>query len=511
MPGSNIINSTDPQLYEDDAVVEQPTPVVKAAPVQLPKVYKTQDFNEEAYRNNRLATMYGTEASRRDKRKFNRYMQSEEGLAALEQAKQKHTQGENAKWSQSYRDYLAASMKQGRASLAAMKADWDSAIAKYDAIGAEKDAKPAAKTLVPKTDWNARAKEYGFNSMDEVKQWQAANGLAADGKFGNQSLAKWQALKQGSQQDLQPEQSTSIDITYQMPGKRTSVDNPNAPLVVAPEGPSTVSQSTGGQTSGYNPRAFTKQDFNTHKNFRDPYHQFTTIAVDGKTYPIRVTTGLYGKGGIENDHSYAFDEETGMIRKVDETLIGTPTGKFAKDSQWIHPRFFYEEQWLKQNPAPAKYGPLGGAITPEYQKWHKEVYTPAANASFYQKQGGTMNRINYFQQGGAAPKQDIKAQVTALVQAAMQGDQKATQQVNQIMEAAKAGNQQAVQLAQLITEVAKQLQGQATSAKWGSKLDYIKSLKFAKGGKTCPVCEKKVEMKACGGKKAKKRYFGGII
>jgi hypothetical protein len=42
-------------------------------------------------------------------------------------------------------------------------------------------------------------------------------------------------------------------------------------------------------------------------------------------------------------------------------------------------------------------------------------------------------------------------------------------------------------------------------------LDYIKSLKFAKGGKTCPVCEKKVEMKACGGKKAKKRYFGGII
>ena len=111
--------------------------------------------------------------------------------------------------------------------------------------------------------------------------------------------------------------------------------------------------------------------------------------------------------------------------------------------------------------------------------------------------GGTMNRINYFQQGGAAPKQDIRAQVAALVQAAMQGDKKANQQVNQIMEAAKAGNQQAVQLAQMITEVAKQLQGQATSAKWGAKLDYIHTLKCGgktrkkkqHGGKFCPSCK----------------------
>lgn len=129
----------------------------------------------------------------------------------------------------------------------------------------------------------------------------------------------------------------------------------------------------------------------------------------------------------------------------------------------------------------------------------------------FKQEGGIMNRINYFQQGGAAPQQDIKAQVTALVQAAMQGDQKATQQVNQIMEAAKAGDQQAMQIAQIMEQVVKELQGQATAAKWGAKLGYIKSLKYAKGGKTCPACEKKVEMKACGGKKAKKRYFGGLI
>ena len=128
-----------------------------------------------------------------------------------------------------------------------------------------------------------------------------------------------------------------------------------------------------------------------------------------------------------------------------------------------------------------------------------------------------MNRINYFQQGGAAPQQqDLQQQIIALVQAAMQGDQKATETVNKIMEAAKAGDQQAVQLAQMIQQVVEQMKGQATAAKWGAKLGYIRSLKYAKGGKACPACEKgnQIEMKACGGKKAKKtkkRYFGGLV
>lgn len=121
-------------------------------------------------------------------------------------------------------------------------------------------------------------------------------------------------------------------------------------------------------------------------------------------------------------------------------------------------------------------------------------------------------RVNYFQQGGQAQAANVQKQVEALVQAAMSGDQKATQQVNQILEAAKAGDQQAAQLAQMIQVVAQKLQGQATMNKWGSKLTYIRSLKYAKGGKhTCPACEQKVEMKKCGGKKAKKHQFGGPV
>ena len=132
-----------------------------------------------------------------------------------------------------------------------------------------------------------------------------------------------------------------------------------------------------------------------------------------------------------------------------------------------------------------------------------------------------LNKVGFKQQGGTVQQQNIQEQIAALVQAAMQGDQKATDTINQIMEAAKAGDQQAVQIAQMIQQVVQQMQGQTTAAKWGAKLSYIRSLKYANGGKACPACQtgapikpvKKVEEKACGGKakKAKKRYFGGWL
>lgn len=160
-------------------------------------------------------------------------------------------------------------------------------------------------------------------------------------------------------------------------------------------------------------------------------------------------------------------------------------------------------------------GTLGDHVESDYKKYIPEIQRrfdtlQGMITASYQKQGGTMNRINYFQQGGAAPQQDIKAQVTALVQAAMQGDQKATQQVNQIMEAAKAGDQQAMQIAQIMEQVVKEMQGQAVAAKYGAKLDYLQTLKCGgkakakkkeQGGKVCPVCEQK--------KQVNKHQYGG--
>lgn len=101
----------------------------------------------------------------------------------------------------------------------------------------------------------------------------------------------------------------------------------------------------------------------------------------------------------------------------------------------------------------------------------------------------------YLQQGGQMQEQDVQQQIVQLVQAAMQGDQQAAQTIQQVMQAAERGDQQAIQLAQMIQQVAKQMQGQTISAKLGSKLKYIKKLKYANGGKTCPTCGTGNELK----------------
>ena len=90
--------------------------------------------------------------------------------------------------------------------------------------------------------------------------------------------------------------------------------------------------------------------------------------------------------------------------------------------------------------------------------------------------------ITKLQQGG-----QMEQQLVQLVQAAMSGDQKATQQIDKIMQAAQQGDQQAIQIANYIQKIAKQLQG-SIKAKLGAKLNYYKylkqggPLKYQKGG-----------------------------
>lgn len=347
--------------------------------------------------------------------------------------------------------------------------------------------------------WNKIAQDNGFADVDAVAKWQSEHGLFADGKFGENSSNKYNSIAQANRQ-------------------AAAANNVAQSQVV---------------TGSNNSSGITESDFRNNRHFRNIHvaSPNATIDIEGKTYPIMATTGLLGSNsGIENDRVYAFDPETGMVRAVWENFMGIPHKKWANNSIWITPNWMAgpEYEWKKANPMPAMRGPLGGDLTPEYKAWLKK-YT-AAKAAGFKKQGGTMNKIKYFQQGGPAPQQDIQQQVIQLVQAAMSGDEKATQTVNQIMEAAKAGDKQAAQIAQMIQQVAQQIQGQATTAKWGAKLGYIRSLKFANGGKTCPACQagatvptvqdkvyikpnKKVEEKACGGKakKMKKRYFGGWL
>ena len=97
-------------------------------------------------------------------------------------------------------------------------------------------------------------------------------------------------------------------------------------------------------------------------------------------------------------------------------------------------------------------------------------------------------------------EQQLQEQIVQLVQAAMQGNQKAAQQIQQIMQAAQQGDPKATQIAQLIQQVAQQLQqAQVQSARFGAKLNYIKQLRgecptgyqmqyFKNGGRVCKRC-----------------------
>lgn len=66
--------------------------------------------------------------------------------------------------------------------------------------GWTKPATPAPKAFNEK-HWLGRAKQFGFNSIDEVKAWQQQNGLVADGMFGGNSEAKMLELQKAAEND----------------------------------------------------------------------------------------------------------------------------------------------------------------------------------------------------------------------------------------------------------------------------------------------------------------------
>ena len=102
--------------------------------------------------------------------------------------------------------------------------------------------KPVVKTPQPRPDsyWNTVASQYGFKDMQAVKDWQSKNGLIADGKFGKNSLDKWNALqsainkqpvnneevKQRSCSQWDYYQPSTFTPTNETPDKSTAKSNP---------------------------------------------------------------------------------------------------------------------------------------------------------------------------------------------------------------------------------------------------------------------------------------------
>lgn len=508
-----------------------------------PTSYKIQEFNEADYRNRILNSQFNGGASKKDKRKFDKYINSDEGKKAMLVAKQRHNASERstaqafnqatalankyktefnkigqetAAYEQQYwNENKDALQKQGWSYTPDANSAWRGKWSKSSTpVATPEPVKPA---LTPKVDWNATATQYGFKDIDAVKAWQTENGLVADGKFGAKSIAKYNELQRKPQEPEKPVQTENVPQN-------------NTPQATTP--------------------LLTVDDYKNNKYFRGVHGMVddATVTIDGKKYPIFVIQNRYtglGKAKEENDRTYAVDPETGKMRRVYENWIGIPYNRWSTDpggEDWFYPSFMAgpEYEWNKANPMPSMRGPLGGGLTPEYEAWLEKY--KAAKAAGFKKQGGTMNKVKYFQQGGSMNAQQVLQKLAQGIQnqdpQAMQalqdlatkaanGDEQSMQFLTGVQSLAEKGDQAATIIMNAITQMASAQQ--APSAKWGSKLQYIRSLKYAKGGVACPACQagaavptpqdkaykkpiKKVEEKACGGKaKVKKRYFGGWL
>jgi peptidoglycan hydrolase-like protein with peptidoglycan-binding domain len=576
----------------------------------IPELYQTKSFDRDAI----LKEKYGTDPSRRDIRRFNRYWKSDQ----KDQDEVAFLQAEHDKQMASWKTATDAAVANMRASGEALTKKWaDERAAEEARRAAEAAAKAAAAPKVTVTNadyWNRVAKRYGFDDYNAVAAWQQENGLTVDGKFGSNSYAKWAQLnpdKVGSVPVIKPAvrprtvpAASTVPAESSVPADNKAVDAQTWYNHMKGLGYTEMKLNDGSTAFAHgsdiyynNGRAIIGNkrqdyDYNTLSkvfnfgNFVSSNKLSTTVSngkryarydpdgggdfwvgEDGKIYeadwggdvgkyldPSKVyygpTTGAgealsnlkwrlkkagvqgYKQGGTMKKINYfddggpvrfGFQSDTlsvGPNRKIISQSFypldanGRPTGDWDNESGRVVTEgpdgrgvtyFETPNDWIGSDKG---FMPLGVSDNQDAaKKIFMERLRMAGNANpDVQKVQAEMK--GKYQQGGAvAPQQDMQQQVVALVQAAMQGDEKAVQTVNQIMEAAKAGDPQATQIAQLMEQVVKQMQGQATAAKYGAKLSYLQSLKCGgksmkkkeKGGKVCPDCEKQVSKHYNGG------------
>lgn len=427
----------------------------------LPELYQEKEYQRQTFDRNSEFAKRNPNLTARGTRKFNRYWNSDQRLADEKAFNEKEdaaeaafVQGEIDKRAASWDARIAALREQNKARGEAALKNINASLAAKPAVPVSKpDPTPVPKTLTPRSEaeWNRIANEATngqLKTMADVEAWQRANGFSEDqidGKFGDYSKSYFETNKLGNYQIAPVEENNS-----NIPSGYVELSRPDG-------------------------TTFLQKINSTSTNTSETSTPFDLM-------------GYAMQNGLNKFYNH------GGKRYVRYDPFGIGDFLIGEDGEMYH-----AGRWgsLGKKVSNSSVGIEGSDHYNNYQKVLGTLNSFKGVTS--NKQGGTMNRINYFQQGGAAPQQqDMQAQVVALVQAAMQGDQKATQTVNQIMEAAKAGDQQAIQIAQLMEQVIKQMQGQATTAKYGAKLNYLQSLKCGgksmkkkeQGGKVCPECEK---------------------
>ena len=407
--------------------------------------------------------------------------------------------------------------------------------------------------LKPKTDWNAiAAQKLGERkTMQDVIALQKQLGITADGKWGKQTQAAYDAYLQNQPSYRIYKPAVQIDDkSYQPQANSSDVANiqRNLGLPVTgvwddstTEAVKTWQLNNGLEQTGIWYQATTNayDAFQKDKEIQRQSQLRTRFgfADENAVKEWQLANGLEGTGQLDQSSIGKWNElsrpKAGSNTQPNP-FVGEKSYMTEQDARYAFANLYNKHLGDKGLSRTDYFSNVGYSNATKELEGYDEAWNqfisqydnhgyPGIFGKRYtlkEKLGGKMNRINYFQQGGAAPQQqNMQQQVMQLVQAAMQGDKKATQTIQQVIQAAEQGDQQAQQIAQMIQQVMEQVKGQAVSAKWGSKLGYIKSLKYAKGGKTCPSCEnggkplqtpsvkkpiKKIEEKACGGKTKKR-------
>ena len=526
----------------------------KTKPTLAPKAtstYQMQDFDMNAWVASVLKDKYGADGSNRDFRRLNRYLSSEEGINALAQAKEAHRKAEIKRWQDSQKALAPAPTP-----------------APTPAPATEPVAQPAPAQAVGTTAVNPYAPKTAFYSpqkFDYDEQLRLKYGTDASRRDQRKFKRYWESDQRHEDQLAFDKAETdkmfaSADARFKEINNAWKARNPAAPA--APVATAVTPQETPVQdpapvqkaTPILKPRKTNAEwDAIGAQKFKElGLEGAGTMADVRKIQELVGLTGdqLDGKWGNTTQSAYDawLAQQKQQPSKVETPVTtGVPVAEVAAPE---HEVIHIPGQGQVSTPPQEPVTTLGKAQPqPQPQHWGHRWAKPFEGATglgkdlhdmfiwmgdngmfqkqqsgyqqprpVFHKQGGTMNRINYFQQGGATSQQTAAQNedeyLITLVQDALQGKPQATQEVNAILEAAKQGDPTAQQQAQKISQIVeaiKQQQAQQTPVKrYGSKLNYIRSLKYAKGGKTCPACEsKKVELKACGGKNKKKKYFGG--
>lgn len=317
-------------------------------------VYKPQQFVKERQLNVR----YGNNPSRKELKRFNRYWNSEQRQID----EHTHYMSELNKMFDSVQrnmDYLRTKYRP-RPLTPIQSTPRTPSTPSTPSVPSTPSTSSTTTTseVVSIPYWEEVAKQNGFNSMQEVAEWQAKHGLVADGKFGNRSRAKKAALESGN---TSGSGSTDADSATIEPA--TTPDQSSTPA-------NGTELSVTNPESGFalkSPAYTIDQLWNSHlfKSYADDNHVTLTsgtdrthIMVDGKEYPVIITKGFANnETGILPYRFYAYDPATGLIKRL-ETSFGTPYstrkhsskngslpiegGQFAPGAKWRNPQRLFE-------------------------------------------------------------------------------------------------------------------------------------------------------------------------